>query len=114
MQSGEPIGDYEAIDVREADVEQEDVRPLTSGEGERRLAIGSLADDREALSLQELTRLAAKGGVVVDDEDGWHAQMVAARLDLAYRASPSREVVLAPMLGGSATDRFGFPITSNS
>jgi len=108
MQSRQPIGDRKAIDVGEADVEQEDVRPLTSGEGERRLAIGCLADDREALGLQKLTRLEAKGGMVVDDQDGWHTQMVAARPDLAIRASPSMGVVPAPMFGRSAAVTFGF------
>jgi hypothetical protein len=46
--------------------------------------------------------------MVVDDQDGWHTQMVAARPDLAIRASPSMGVVPAPMFGRSAAVTFGF------
>jgi hypothetical protein len=52
--------------------------------------------------------------MVVDDEDVWHAQMVAARPDIAIRASPSMEVV-APSDVRPVGGRYVWvPVTSNS
>ena len=63
-------GDVEAVDVRQLDVEQHEVGPQAARLGDAGGAVGGLADDVEALRLQQHARARTKGGVVVDDEDG--------------------------------------------
>ena len=69
---GQFAGDVEALDVGQADVEQDEIRADRPGSGEARGAVVRLADDGEAVGLEEGARLDAEAGVVIDDEDGVH------------------------------------------
>ena len=70
---GERLGDLEALDVGQPDVEQHELRPQGAGGGQAGRPVAGLADDLEAVRLQHGARLDAEAGVVVDDEDGVHA-----------------------------------------
>ena len=66
----DPPRDLEAADVRQADVEQDEVGSQLAGGGQRGRAVGGLADDGPAVALQRAARHGPEAGVVVDDEDG--------------------------------------------
>ena len=70
-------GDLEPLDVGQADVEQDEVRPERTGGREPGRAVVGLADDVEPVGLEQGARLDAEAGVVVDDEDGVHGAIVA-------------------------------------
>ncbi len=67
-------GDVEALDVGQADIEQDEVGPERAGGREARGAVVRLADDDEAVGLEDGARLDAEAGVVIDDEDGVHGR----------------------------------------
>ena len=71
---GECARDLEALDVRQADVEQHEVGPKRARGGEAGRSVGRFADDAEAVGLEDRSCLNAEGTVVVDDEDGVHAR----------------------------------------
>ena len=79
VEPGRPRRDFEAVDVRELDVEQHDLGREPPDRRQRRLAVRRFADDDEALRLEQRTCGGAEGGVVVDDEDRPHLPMLAER-----------------------------------
>ena len=82
-------GDVEALDVGQADVEQDEIRSERPGGREARGAVVGLADDDEAVGLEDGARLDAEPGMVIDDEDGVHARdRGMARAPSSYRVSP--------------------------
>src|SRR5436305_11180804 len=62
-------GDLEAVDVRQLDVEQDQVGSERPALLDRRAPVLSLADDVEALRLEQQLGARAEGGVIVDDQD---------------------------------------------
>ncbi len=75
------VGDDEAVDVGQADVEQHDVRVQLAHGDEPGGAVGRLADDEEAAGLHHALGAGAERRVVVDDEDrAGHRQMIVAEL----------------------------------
>ena len=72
------VGDVEAVEVAEVDVEQDDRRRERGHRLQGRVAVVGLADDREAVGLEQRARGRAEVRVVVDDEHGpAHAVIVA-------------------------------------
>ena len=61
---------FEAVDVRQLDVEQHDRRAEPLGFGDAALAVRRLADDVVSLRRQQGTRGASERSVIVDDEHG--------------------------------------------
>ena len=57
---GEPLGHREAVDPRQLDVEQDDVRAQAPGLLDGRLAVGGLADDLEPVGLEQRPRARPK------------------------------------------------------
>ena len=68
----ELAGDLEALDVGQADIEEDEVRAEGSGGLEAGEAVGRLADDVEAVGGEEGAGLDAEARAVIDDEDGVH------------------------------------------
>jgi hypothetical protein len=58
-----------AVQVRELDVEQDDVGLQVGYGRDRRRAVGRLANNVETRRLQQRTRRRSEGGVIIDDED---------------------------------------------
>jgi hypothetical protein len=67
---GKPIGDLEAAQIREDDVEQDEVGGEIAGESEARGSVACLSDDLEAVRLEHSPRCRAERFVVVHDQDG--------------------------------------------
>ena len=67
---GDPLGDLEAVEVREVDVEQHQVGMQPTGLHDRRRAVRRLADDVVALGLQQHPGGRPEGRMIVDDENG--------------------------------------------
>ena len=67
--AGQPFGDLEPVEVRQPDVEQDEVRPEPRGRGHGRRAIGRLADHGPAFRFEQAARRRAKPRVVVDEQD---------------------------------------------
>lgn len=65
---GKQLCDVKAVQVRQLDVEQHDVRTKHGRRFERRGAVTGLADDREAPGLKQRCGRSPKGGVIVDDQ----------------------------------------------
>ena len=68
IHAGQARGDVEAVDVREVDVEEDELGLQLAGGLQGRRSTVCLADDVESLGLEEQSRARAKGCVVVDDE----------------------------------------------
>ena len=64
----ESLGHLEAVHAGQLHVEQDDIRAEPLDGVERRLAVLDVADDLEALELEERTRRRAEVLVVVDDQ----------------------------------------------
>ena len=64
----DPLGNQEAVDVRQLHVEQHDLGAELSGGRDRGGSVGSLADDVEAGRLEQRAGCGPESGVVVDDE----------------------------------------------
>src|SRR4029453_15867958 len=62
------LGDLEAVEVRQLDVEQDEVRVKLPGNGHRRLPVRGLADDLVTLRLEQRPGARPKAGMVVDDQ----------------------------------------------
>ena len=73
---GERLRDLEAVNVREPDVKQHDVRLQLRRSGQTRGPIGRFADDDPRLGLQQRASGGAKRVAVVDDEDCPHVRML--------------------------------------
>lgn len=69
---GERLGDLEPFDVRQPHVEQHQVGPQRPSGGEPRPSVACLADDVEAVVLQQGARVESKVGVIVHDQDRVH------------------------------------------
>src|SRR4051812_20312399 len=67
---GDPGRDVEAVDVGELHVEQHELGLEPTGLFDRAGPIHRLADDVEALALEQHASAGPKGRVVVDDKDG--------------------------------------------
>ena len=63
------IGDGKPVTSREEHVEEHQAGPQPHRRRERRGLVLGLADDLEALALEQGAREAAEAGVVVDDQD---------------------------------------------
>src|SRR2546421_535137 len=74
----EARGDLEAVEVRELHIEEHELRRELGGRAKRRRAVLGLADDHEALGLEERARIRAEARVVVDDQNV-HVLIVADR-----------------------------------
>jgi hypothetical protein len=59
------------------DVQKHDVRPELARRRQRRFTVSGLADDVEALGFQQPPRDPTEALVVVHDQDGRHARIVA-------------------------------------
>ena len=79
--AAQKLGDLEAVDVGQLDVEQDDVRMQGAGGLEGGLAVHRLADHLVAVGLQQRPGAGPEAGVVVDDED---ARCHASRLPSPY------------------------------
>ena len=77
---GEAGDRVDAVDVREFEVEEDDIGPAASGRGDRRLG-GSdgLRDLKIALVLEDRDEAFADYGMVVDDENADHVGRVGER-----------------------------------
>ena len=64
------VGDVESVDVRELNVEQDDVGAVSTDRGERGRAVGRLADHLVARIFEHAPRARPETGVVIDDQDG--------------------------------------------
>ena len=74
--AGQLLADREAVDVGELDVEQHERRLERARGGERGGAVVRLADDLEAVGVEERAGEGAEVRVVVDDQDApAHAAM---------------------------------------
>ena len=77
---GEPFGDYEAVDVRQHDVQQHDIGPLSVDRRQRRGSVTDLTNDREPVGLQQATGEPTEPGVVIDDQHRpRHVQIISRR-----------------------------------
>jgi len=74
---GQPARHRETIDTGQPDVEQHDVRPQRADGVDRGRPVTGLADDLEALGLEQGPRLPPEGGMVVDDQERGHERMLA-------------------------------------
>ena len=81
-------GDFEALDVRQADVEEDELGSEGSGGFEAGQAVGRFTDDLEPLGREESACLNAEARAVIDDEDGVHGRIVTGPLVRIYRVSP--------------------------
>ena len=70
--TGQRPCDLEALDVGQADVEQDEIRQEGPRSRQARGAVGRLADDVEAVGLEQGPRLEPEARVVIDDEDRVH------------------------------------------
>ena len=70
MLARDPGGDVESVDVRELNVEEDDVGPVRPDRGERGCAVGRLADHLVARIFEHPSGARAEAGVVINDQDG--------------------------------------------
>src|SRR6266511_1149624 len=77
--SRQPLGDLEAVDVRELDVEQDHLRVEPAYSGDRRLRVIGFAHYVEAFGLQQGPGERPEPGVVIDDEHGERHRNIVAR-----------------------------------
>src|SRR5436190_1519279 len=66
----DPLGDLEAVEVREVDVEKHQIRVQAAGLHDGRRAVRSLADHVVALGLQQHPGGGPEGRMIVDYENG--------------------------------------------
>jgi hypothetical protein len=86
---GEPLGDLEAVDVREPDVEQDELRPQPPDTRDGRLAVGGLPNHLHSIRLEQCPRGPPEVLVIVDDQDRpQHTKIVARPTARRIRASP--------------------------
>jgi len=75
--AGELLRHLEPVEIRQLDVEQHHVGLELTRRGKRRPAVLRLADDVEALGLEQPPGNAAEPVVVVHDQDAGHVRIVA-------------------------------------
>ena len=81
-------GDVKALDVGQADIEQDEIRANRPSSRQARGAVVGLADDDEAVGFEDGPGLDPEPGMVIDDEDGVHGAIVPWPAPSSYRASP--------------------------
>ena len=69
--SGELLGHGEPIQIRQLDVEQDNLGPQDGDSTHRLRSIGRFTDDVEALGLEQRSGRGSEGRMVVDDEHRW-------------------------------------------
>ena len=66
----EPPGDFDAVDVGQAHVEQDEIGPQPVGVRDAFGARRALTDHVEAVGFEQGPRGLPESGVIIDDEDG--------------------------------------------